>query len=249
MKKGVIISVLTVLALTFSSCSIRFGDDTSGGFKITKNAKIIDTKTEKTALELENTKKLKLNLSLGVAKLNIEGGSDRLMDGEFIYNVEEWKPVVNLKKGENAELEISQPHSNVNNVGNNIKYEWNLKFNEKIPFDIDADMGVGKSNLNFSKMNLERLNLKLGVGQTELDLSRNYNHDVDVKIDGGVGTTIIYLPKTMNINMDITKGVGALDIQGFVKNGSNYSYESKDSKYTINIKLTAGVGAVKVVQR
>lgn len=248
MKKGIVIASLTTLALLFSSCSIKYGDN-SRGLTITKNATIIDTRNEKNTIELENTKKVKLDLNIGVAKLNIEGGSDKLMDSEFIYNVEEWKPVVNLKKGETAELEINQPHSNVNNISNNIKYEWNLKFNEKVPFEINADMGVGKSDLDFSKMNLEKLDLKLGVGQTNLDVSGSYNHDVDIKIEGGVGATTLYVPKSINIRIDVNKGVGAVDISGFVKNGSSYSYESKDSKHTMNIKVNTGVGAVKVIQR
>lgn len=244
MKKWFIVASALSLTLLFSSCSVQIGGKGSGPLK---GATIIDTKKEKNIIEVEDTKSVKLDLNIGVAKLNIEGGSDKLMDGEFIYNVEEWKPVVNFTKGENSRLEINQPNGHVNNIGNNIKYEWNLKFNDKIPFNIVANMGVGKSDMNFSKINLESLELNCGVGTTELDISGNYKHDVDVKIEGGVGATTIFVPKDMNVNIAVDKGIGALDISGFNKNESNYSYENKASQNTMNIKVSTGVGAVKVV--
>jgi len=110
-------------------------------------------------------------------------------------------------------------------------------------------MGVGKSNLDLRKINLEKLQLQLGVGETTIDMSGSYNHDIDVDIDGGVGSTVIYVPKNMNCIIDLETGVGGINIDGFVKNGSRYTYESNDAKNTIRIDLSAGVGSIKVRQK
>lgn len=249
MKKKWVVLGLTTLILLLPGCTIHLG---SNGSNWGKGVTIIETKRENSVINLEGIKKAKLNLSIGVAKLNVEGGTsnDKLMDSEFVYNVEEWKPVVNYSKNnDEGKLSIEQPSSTTSNISGKFKYEWNLKFNSNVLFDIDADMGVGKSNLDLRKLNFESLDLQLGVGETTIDMSGSYNHDIDVDIDGGVGSTVIYVPKNMNCIIDLETGVGGINIDGFVKNGSRYTYESNDAKNTIRIDLSAGVGSIKVRQK
>lgn len=247
MKKKWVAWVLAVLLLLLPGCTIQINSD---GNDWKSRLTIIDTKRENNTLPLEGIKRANVNLNVGVIKtLNLEGGapSDKLMDSEFVYNVKEWKPIVNFNKNnDEGKLSIDQPSTKNSSISSNIKYEWNLKFNSNTLLDIDADMGVGKSSFDLSKVNLEKLKLQLGVGESTIDMSGNYSHDVDVDIDGGVGSTTIYVPRNMNCTVDFDAGVGKISIDGFSKDGSRYTYESSSAKNTIKMDVHAGVGSIKV---
>lgn len=239
MKKRTIIALLTAFALTLSGCTIHI--NTPNSLKITK------TKNEKNVVELDGVKKVDFSIDIGVGKLKVEGGSDKLIDGQFIYNIEEWKPIVDYSKNnDTGRLQVKQPSSHFNNTPPKSRYEWNLLLNSDVLFDIDGDMGVGKSELDLSRVNFNNLDLDLGVGDTKIDMSGNYNHDITADIDGGVGSITIYLPKNMKAILDVEAGLGNVSVDGFVKNGSSYTYDGNGASNTINITIHAGVGSVKV---
>lgn len=243
MKKKIIVVLLTALALTLSGCSIHINTPNIDR----RTLRVTDTKNEKNVIEFDGVKKVDFSIDIGVGKLKVEGGSDKLIDGQFIYNIEEWKPIVDYSKNnDTGRLQVKQPSSHFNNTPPKSRYEWNLLLNSDVLFDIDGDMGVGKSELDLSRVNFNNLDLDLGVGDTKIDMSGNYNHDITADIDGGVGSITIYLPKNMKAILDVEAGLGNVSVDGFVKNGSSYTYDGNGASNTINITIHAGVGSVKV---
>src|SRR5215210_9440137 len=49
---------------------------------------------ESKSVDLKNADSVRAQLKMGAGELNVTGGADRLMDGDFSYNVSEWKPKV-----------------------------------------------------------------------------------------------------------------------------------------------------------
>lgn len=246
MKKFFIILTLITFSISLAACTIQIGsgNDTSGVSVSTGT-----TKNEEKKIEMQGISDVNLKINMGVGKLKLEGGSDKLIDGNFIYNVDSWKPVVDYNKsGTTANLSIKQPAvSNINSYSNT-KYEWDLKFNKDAVFNIDANVGVGESSIDLTDINLKELNLQLGVGKTTVDISGNYKGDIEVDVKGGIGDSTIYVPKNMNVTIETENGIGNTEIDGFTHNGSIYT-NNQNSKYKMKVDVHCGIGRIAVKQK
>lgn len=229
---GLIFLLISVILLT--GCHIHIGSDDNGW--------VSNTKEYNESIEIDGVKFVNLKIDMGVGKLYVKGNSDKLADCNFIYNIESWKPRVKYEKnGESGDLSIKQPSSSNVSI-NNAKYEWNIKLNENILYDIEAKIGVAENTLDLSEIGLKSLSLKLGIGKSTVDISGKYENDVDVVIEGGIGETTIYVPMGMNTEIDSEAGIGKVDIQG--GNPSN-----TDSKYIMRIKVKSGIGKISIKRR
>ena len=87
---------------------------------------------------------------MGAGELKVEGGSSKLMDAGFDYNVEGSKPIVHYNASSfRSEVVIEQP-GGVHSGGTNSKYKWDLRFNNKLPIDFVTHLGAGGAALERS---------------------------------------------------------------------------------------------------
>ena len=246
MKKIIIILALITFSISLTACTIQIGSNQdNSAVSITTGS----TKNETKVIDRDGISEADLKINMGVGKLKVEGGSDKLMDGNFIYNVVSWKPVVDYyKSGSTGKLSIVQP--SVHNINTNINYtyEWDLKFNKDIPFNVDATVGVGESSIDLTDIKLKELNLQLGVGKTTVDISGDYQNDVEVDVKGGIGDTTIYVPKNMNVTIETDNGIGKTEVDGFSNNGSTYT-NNQNSKYKMKVNVHCGIGRIAVKQK
>ena len=79
---------------------------------------------ESKAVDPNNAQSVRAKLKMGAGKLNLTGGADRLMEGEFSYNVSDWKPKVSYdvsdKKGE---LVVKQGSAEGSHLGGDARNE------------------------------------------------------------------------------------------------------------------------------
>ena len=249
-RKYLLVIAIVLISLVFSSCTITInGNGDNNDPKVT----VGETKKEDKAIDVSGEKELKADLNMGVGKLEVKGSSDKILDAKFTYNVERWKPEVDyFKTGDKGNLKISNPEKSFNGMdGSNVKNQWDISLNKDIPLSIDLEAGVGDCSLNLSDMNLKQLIIEAGVGNIKVDASGNYKNDVDVKVEGGVGSTTIYVPKNMGVKVKAEKGVGKIDVDGFKTQGSNTfindSYESSKNKMEVDVE--AGVGNITIKQK
>ena len=213
-----------------------------------------ETKEEDKTIDASGEKELKVDLNIGVGKLEVKGSCDKILDAKFTYNVERWRPGVDYSKtGDKGNLKISNPKGSFNCInGNKVKNQWDISLNKDIPLSIDLEAGVvGDCNLNLSDMNLRQLIIEAGVGNVKVDASGDYKNDIDVKVEGGVGNTTIYVPENMGVKVNAEKGVGRINADGFKKQGSNTfindSYESSRNRMEVDVE--AGVGNITIKQK
>jgi hypothetical protein len=88
--------------------------------------------TDEETVEAGDIDSARVNIQMGVGKLDINGGAAGLLDAKFTYNVEEWKPEVNYEISSNeGRLTVRQPEGETGSVGipdtDNVKNEWDLK--------------------------------------------------------------------------------------------------------------------------
>jgi hypothetical protein len=196
------------------------------------------------SIDLDKSEMARVELKMGAGELRVEGGSSKLMDAEFDYNVPSWKPAVTYNASSfRGELLIEQPANS--RGGSNTNYKWSLRFNDKLPIDFVTHLGAGEAHLNMGAMNLRSVEVHMGVGQVELDLRGKPTRDYNVEIHGGIGQAIVHLPSSVGIVADAKGGIGNIEVHGLEqRNGrwTNAAYEH--SPVTIHLDVKGGIGNI-----
>lgn len=200
------------------------------------------------SIDLDKSEKVRVELKMGVGNLNVTGGSKKLMDADFSYNVPSWKPEVRYTTtGAWGNLTVEQP-GGTRNTGGSVKYNWDLRFNNDVPLEMTAHFGVGEAELNLGAVTLRNLEIHMGVGTLKLDLRGNPKRDYDVRIRGGVGEATIYLPDKVGVEADASGGIGGIDVRGLEKRGGRYINDAYDNaKVRIHLDVRGGVGAIHLI--
>jgi hypothetical protein len=84
-RYGVVVLSIVMMAATAvlaGACGTQPGETPQVG-KMQRESKAVDP---------NNAQSVRAKLKMGAGKLNLTGGADRLMEGEFSYNVSDWKP-------------------------------------------------------------------------------------------------------------------------------------------------------------
>ena len=226
------------------------------------------TQTKNETVEAGGADTAVVNINMGTGELTATGGATDLMEAEFIYNVSNWEPEISYAvSGENGRLEVNQPDTDEIGIPDgDVKYQWNLQFNEEMPLEMDISVGAGESNLDLRSLTVERFSIdtgagsatvlfggsplrtvdvQAGVGEVKLDLTGEWDADANVSIDAGVGQMSIVLPSDVGVIVDADLGIGDLNANGFIIEGDNYVNAAYgDSPVTLSIDLNGGVGAI-----
>ena len=209
------------------------------------------TLTDSQTVELGDIESVQVDIKMGIGELDVSGGSANLMDAEFTYNIEDWRPEVLFEqRGSRGELTVSQPEGEINGIpDDDIKYHWSVILYDDIPMDMDVDLGVGESNLNLSGLNLQSLVVDTGVGEATIDLTGAWEESFDVRINGGVGETTVYLPENVGLRLEADTGIGSLVVNGLQKEGNSNVYTNAaygESDVDITLDVSGGIGEITV---
>ena len=197
------------------------------------------------SIDLDKSEMARIEIKMGAGELRVEGGSPKLMDAGFDYNIAASRPMVRYEASSfRGELFIEQPSGF--HGGRNSKYKWDLRLNDKVPFDVVTHLGAGQAQMNLGTMNLRSVEVHMGVGQVELDLRGKPTRDYNVELHGGIGQAIVDLPSSVGIVADAKGGIGDIQVSGLEKrNGSrwtNAAYEH--SPVTIHLDVKGGIGNI-----
>jgi predicted membrane protein len=84
-------------------------------------------------------------------------------------------------------------------------------------------------------------------GEVHVDLRGAPKRSYDVRINGGVGETRVYLPRSVGISANAAGGLGSISVNGLEKRGErwiNAGHENDPVQITVDIK--GGIGEVQV---
>jgi|GEM_PF-4906504 len=202
-----------------------------------------------TIIKANGAKKVEVKLKIGAGKLKLSSGSSELFTGGFIFSDESWKPEINYKvQGQIGYLFIKQPDTDNYNIDNKDKYAWNLKFTENIPLDFNIEVGAGLSEIFLNDLQIEHFSMNMGVGKTEMDLKGRWIKDTEIHLNGGIGLSVIHLPKNVGVILKIEKGLGSVEVDNMIKkSNSEYVNEAFDkSKITLKVYLKTGISKIEV---
>jgi hypothetical protein len=196
------------------------------------------------SIELDKSEMGRVEIKMGAGELRVEGGSPRLMDADFEYNISSSKPMVRYSASSfRGELSIEQPSGF--HGGTNSKYTWNLRLNDKLPLDVVTHLGAGEAHLNLGTMNLRSVEVHMGVGEVELDLRGKPTRDYNVQIHGGIGQAIVHLPSTVGIVANASGGIGDIEVRGLEKSNGRWTNAAfEHSPVTIHLDVKGGIGNI-----
>ena len=202
-------------------------------------------------IERNDEEEVHVSLELGAGKLQVTGGTDRIMEGTFTCKgkVIDAEMEYEITKERVGELTISQCSTNMWNLLS-IKQDWKLILNDSLPLSLKLELGAGKSDLNLSELNLKNVDIEAGVGETLIDLSGDWQESFKVNVDSGVGKTRMILPKHVGVKLDVDRGVGRVNADYFMRVGDSYQNQAyENATVTIEIDIDVGVGEVTIEQK
>jgi hypothetical protein len=188
-----------------------------------------------------------IQLNMGAGEMNVGGGADKLVEGDFKYNVEGWKPIVKSDvNGSYATVTISQPKDV--SLGGKKRYIWNLQFNNSALLDLTINCGAGQARLDLGSLRLRAVAVHMGAGQVDLDLRGKPTHDYEVTINGGVGQATINLPEGVGIWAEAHGGIGSINVSGLEKRGNHWENDLYDkAKVNVRVQVHGGIGEVRII--
>ena len=203
---------------------------------------------ESESVELGGAESVRVEVRMGLGKLKVEGGADELMNAEFTYNVAEWKPEVKYRvSGGQGYLTVQQPSEVEDIPVGEVRYEWDLRFNNDVPLNLSIVLGAGSSHLELGGLSLSKLDVVTGAGEGTIDLTGDWTQSLDVIVKGGVGKANLRLPSDVGVRVKLHGGIGNIDIGDFYKDDGAYVNEAYgESEVTLNIDITGGVGQVNL---
>jgi hypothetical protein len=199
------------------------------------------------AVDLDKAEMVRAELKMGAGELMVEGGSRKLIEGDFSYNVAAWKPAIKYtSSGVRGNLTVEQPHSV--HAGGKMKYRWDLRLNDKVPMDVVVEFGAGEAKLNLGDLNLRSVQVHMGVGELRMDLRGKPSRDYSVTIDGGVGQATVYLPRDVGIIANATGGIGNISVSGLKRRGGRWINPAhENAPIMIHVDVHGGIGEIRLI--
>jgi N-terminal domain of toast_rack, DUF2154 len=244
MKRYLVVVVLSIVmmaatAVLTGACGTQPGGGQQQVGKMQRESKSVDPK---------NAQSARAQLKMGAGELHLTGGADQLMEGEFSYNVSEWKPKVSYDlSGEKGELVVKQGSAEGAGLSGDARNEWNLRLNDEVPTDLVVQMGAGESDLDLDSLALTGVNLQMGAGKTTVDLTGDYAQDFEASIQGGVGEATVLLPSEVGVKAKAEGGLGTINAKGLQTVGNSYVNDAYgESDVNLSVDVQGGVGEINL---
>lgn len=222
-----IVLVLSLMACTFSVNVPRVKTGVTQTFDISEEAPATDDVSL-------------LSIEMGAGSLILSGGTDKLVEGMIIYNIDAWKPTV-LRQGNSVTLKQTTKAS-VSIPGEEYRNEWNLKLGS-IPLELSLTTGAYEGELELGGLSITRLSISDGAskstvnfgepnkaemsllsyktGASNVELHGLGNASVSrIEFDGGVGSYTLDFSGANEQDVDVAINTGMSDITILIPNNA-----------------------------
>ena len=234
-----LIAMMAATALLAGACGTQDGGTQQQVGKMQRESQAVD---------LKNAKAARTQLKMGAGELTITGGADQLVEGEFSYNVSDWKPKVSYDvSGEEGELMVKQGSGEDVRLGADARNEWDICLNDEVPTDLVVQMGAGESDLDLDSLDLMGVDFQMGAGKTTVDLTGDYAQSFDASIQGGVGEATVLLPSEVGVKAKAEGGLGKINAKGLKRDGNSYVNDAYgESDVNLSVDVQGGIGAINL---
>lgn len=125
--------------------------------------------------------------------------------------------------------------------------QWNLNINPDIPLSLNIQGGMGESNLDLSKLNLEIFNLWSDAGKYTVTFPESGH--VRAYVTGGLSHTHLLIPETMAVKLVfIQEGQGHIDFEGRIyRNQGTFVSNNYDTAINhLDLTVTSNLGHIYI---
>jgi hypothetical protein len=202
-----------------------------------------ETVTQTEAVELEGAESVRVHLQGGLGDLALEGGAPDLFNGEFRYNMEQLVVAVDYSvSGDEGILTIQPESDRVTSIPTgDVVSEWDMQFAENVPLEMDVNLGLGDSDLDFSALTLSDLEISSGAGDVTVNVGRQTLERFD--FNAGLGRVELVLPGGSVQRLDFEAGAGdvEIDLSGNWETDLDASIERGLGNLTLTLPEDVGV--------
>jgi hypothetical protein len=123
-------------------------------------------------------------------------------------------------------------------------WNWDLGLSNKIPLDVELNMGAGDLNADLTGLTLVGLDVSQGVGELTVTLADKGNYSVD--INQAVGSIVVEIPKAVGIRIELSKAISSLSMpSGFEHRGDYYYSSNYDTAgYQVDMEISQAIGSI-----
>ncbi len=232
-----------------------FGSSKTGGVR-----------TEHRSIPREDTRRTDLHVRMGAGVLSLQGGAAGLLDADFVSNQPELEPEFVYRTNDGIlEASITQPSGHLVMPTPHMRYEWHLHCADNVPATIDLEAGAGTTDIDLSTVPVQQLRVRTGAGQGRaIILASKLEHfdlqtgagrlDLEIRgsptapargsVHSGVGALQIHIPRTTQTRIHIDKGIGGVNVRGFMQDGRDYVNYAPGATPALDIDIQVGVGEV-----
>ncbi len=198
-------------------------------------------------VSLQGAQSATANIDIPSGSLDVAGGATQLLNANFDYHESDGAPRVEYSvSGGRGDLSITQEEKTHIRLAI-ARNDWQLRFADNVPMDMNIQIGAGSSNLRLQGLNVKNLDVQAGVGQMNLDLTGPRKSDLHVDIHGGVGSAVIRLPKDVGVRIHASGGIGSVSPHGLTREGDDYVNEVLGkTTATIDLTIEGGIGSISL---
>lgn len=225
--------------------------------------------TESRTVQLGAATAVTAAIELGVGDLELTGGARELLEAEFTYDRPERRPEVayHVADGDGI-LTVRQPGM-TESAETEARNEWALRMGSAAPMGLSIEVGAGDATLDLSALSLtdldvdtgagdlvlrlaggdllERADVNLGAGTAIVDLTGRWQKDCYVRLNLGVGTVSVVVPRTIGVRLDADTGIGSVRVEGLSREGDGYRNQAYGKAPTsIVLAVNVGVGEISI---
>jgi hypothetical protein len=124
---------------------------------------------------------------------------------------------------------------------------WNVGLNSSVSYQLNLNVGVGQSNIDLSKLRLSGGEIDGGVGTSDLYLPGQGKYRLD--INGGVGTIKIYVPSNLAVRAEVDGGLGSFNRLPDMQEVRDDVYETpgfSSAEDAVTLIIDGGVGSISM---
>jgi hypothetical protein len=126
---------------------------------------------------------------------------------------------------------------------------WNVGLNSSVTYQIDLNVGVGQSTIDLTKLDISGGEIDGGVGTSELYLPGDGKYRL--AINGGVGTIRIYVPSNLAVRAEVNGGLGSFNRLPDMQEVRDHVYETPDfssAEDAVTLIIDGGVGSISMYE-
>jgi hypothetical protein len=225
--------------------------------------------TERRKIGLGETKSARVEISIPAGILAVRGGSEDLAQIAVRYRVNQREFNISQDlEGDHLKAKISMPYQEGIKELKDEGSVCSVRLNDKIPMDLDLNLGAGKGkfelgiinatqikmglgagefNINLAGSPVTDLKVDAGVGEAFIDLTGKREKDLDAVFNCGIGSLNLTVPSGCGVKISITGLLGDITAENLTREGDSWYNEAWDKEGPrMRIRINGAIGDIKL---